>query len=254
MAQSSFEAWTKLYNGGEDAINSSTSYYVQGALAAFCLDTWLRAHSEDGISLQMIMHRLWHNYHRSGEGIDEARFLRLTADLLPEELETPLRGFLHRLIHSTEELPLEDAAGYLGLTIHMQPAACPGDLSSNAPGDRRCQSSPGFHWKKQHGRHLVSRLNEHSAAALAGIAVDDDIIAVNGYRADDNQLARHLHHGTSGNSVTLHAFRDNTLQTFTFTLEAAAAENCRLERDPEAGDTARTRQRHWLNRSQEEHD
>ena len=86
LAQSSYEAWTKLYNGGEDTANSSTSYYIQGALAAWSLDAWLRAHSDDGVSLQMLMHRLWHDYHQHGAGLDEERFLRLTADLLPADV------------------------------------------------------------------------------------------------------------------------------------------------------------------------
>ena len=248
LAQSSYEAWTKLYNGGEDTANSSTSYYIQGALAAWSLDAWLRAHSEDGVSLQMLMHRLWHDYHQHGAGLDEERFLRLTADLLPEDLEPALRGFLHRLNHSTEALPLEEVAAYLGLTIHMQAAASPGELRSDAPEHRRHQSSPGIRWKQQGGRYLVSRIDENSPAALAGIAMDDDIIAVNGYRATDDQLERHLHHAAPGNAALLHIFRDNILEAIAFTLRPAPADSCNISRDPDAPSTARTRRRHWLNR------
>ena len=44
LAASSLEAWTKLYNGGENANAISTSYYGHGALFAFCLDAQLRAY------------------------------------------------------------------------------------------------------------------------------------------------------------------------------------------------------------------
>lgn len=248
LAQSSYEAWTKLYNGGEDAQNSSTTYYIQGALAAWCLDTWLRVHSEDGISLPMVMHRLWHDYHQHGEGLDEARFLRLTADLLPEDLEPALRGVLRRLVHSTEELPLEETAARLGLALQMQPSAGAGDLGSDVPAAQRYQSDPGIRWQRRGEHYIVSRIDETSPAALAGIAMDDDIIAVNGYRASEAQLARHLQHAAPGNAALLHIFRDNVLEAIAFTLNPAPADTCIITRDPDADEDSRIRQRHWLNR------
>ena len=248
LAESSYEAWTKLYNGGEDTPNSSTSYYTQGALAAWCLDAWLRAHSDDGVSLQMLMHRLWHDYHQHGEDIDEARFLHIAADLLPEDLEPALHGFLRRLNHSTEELPLEEVATYLGLTIQMRPASNPGELHSDAPDNLRYKSSPGIRWKKQDGRYLVSRIQENSPAALAGIAMGDEIIAVNSYRVSDDQLVRHLHYAAPGNAALLHIFRDHVLEAIAFTLDPAPADSCNIYSNPKAKKNVRIRRQHWLNR------
>ena len=130
----------------------------------------------------------------------------------------------------------------------MQAAASPGELRSDAAEHRRHQSSPGIRWKQQGGRYLVSRIDENSPAALAGIAMDDDIIAVNGYRATDDQLERHLHHAAPGNAALLHIFRDNILEAIAFTLRPAPADSCNISRDPDAPSAARTRRRHWLNR------
>ena len=78
--------------------------------------------------------------------------------------------------------------------------------------------------------------------------MDDDIIAVNGYRASEAQLARHLQHAAPGNAALLHIFRDNVLEAIAFTLNPAPADTCIITRDPDADEDSRIRQRHWLNR------
>ncbi|MDO4643323.1 MAG: M61 family peptidase [Cardiobacteriaceae bacterium] len=253
LADSSYEAWTKLYNGGEDAINTSTTYYIQGALAAFCLDIFLRQHSKDGVNLPMIMHRLWHDYRQHGLGLDESRFIRIASELLPEEAKKPLRNFIRQTIHSTEELPLEEAAAYIGLQIHMLAAATPGDLGSDVPAAQRYQSDPGFRWQKQNGHYNVHYLDEHSPAAFAGVAIGDQLIAVNGFRVDDSQLARHLNQAAPNSITTLHYFRDDIMHTSTFTLNPAAKDTCLVQRVEHPDEKTLIRQRHWFNRSVQDH-
>ena len=196
------------------------------------------------------MHRLWHDYHRSGADIDEEHFIRITADLLPEDLETPLRGFIRRLMHSTEPLPLDEAAEYIGLTIHMLPAASNGDLGSDVPTAQRYQSDPGIRWQQRGEYCRVTRIDDTSPAALAGISMDDQLVAVNGYRADENQLERHLRYAAPGNAAVLHIFRDNVLHAIAFTLEPTSLDTCLIQRNSDADEAARTRQRHWFNRNE----
>ena len=96
----------------------------------------------------------------------------------------------------------------------------------------------------------MTRIDDTSPAALAGIAVDDQLIAVNGYRADDAQLARHLRYAAPGNAAVLHVFRDNVLHAIAFTLEPTSLDTCLIQRNSDADDITRMRQRHWFNRNE----
>ena len=211
LAQSSLEAWTKLYNGGENAQNASTSYYGHGALFAFCLDAWLQAHGNT--RLDAVLVGLWRKYRTDGEGLDEAAFSAFVLAQLPDAQHDAFLDFMRRGLHSTEELPLVWAGAQQGLVIEAVP-------------EEGCKSECGFRWQ---GADLaVQQLNPDSAAALAGLGMDDRIVAVNRIRATPERLRELLLGAAPDDSVTLHVFRDGLLYDFTFTLAAPPATTCKI--------------------------
>src|SRR3569833_4740185 len=65
LAESSFDAWIKLYKQDDNAPNAIISYYSKGALVALALDLLIRRDTRNARSLDNVMRALWRRY---GEG------------------------------------------------------------------------------------------------------------------------------------------------------------------------------------------
>lgn len=254
LAQSSFEAWTKLYNGGEDACNSSSNYYVHGALAAWCMDIYLRVYSDNRHSLGTILRALWEAQQEEGGGVDEMTFLSVVHRKL-DEIGKKGEGFaelLKRLVHETKMLPLEWTAQRAGLEIAFMPPCHAADNGTEAPGERRASSEPGFRWQKRHNRWFVSALDAQSPAAIAGLAVDDEILAVACERVDGENLWRALCQSSAGKEVDLLVLRDGLQYRYEWSLKTAEKNTCLLTFSTTADSAAQVCRRQWCNLTMEE--
>lgn len=238
LAHSSFEAWTKLYNGGEDAINSSTNYYVHGSLFALCLDVFLRERSDEQWHLPRVMRELWSQYQKDGVGLDEAGFRDCVSAWLPESARADFAALMQRGLHTTVELPLEDALAALGMRLQYHAAKHQGTPAS---------SDPGFRWREDHGVWRVTALDETSAAAKVGVGVDDVLVAVNQLQVSGDVLREQLCHGKAWTNVRIHVFRDRVLQGFDVVLQDAEINHAQIQSDPHASAAAQARCRQWLN-------
>lgn len=70
LRDASWTAWTRHYRPDADTPNTSTDYYVHGAVAAFELDLALRTERPDGDGLDEVLRLLWAR-HAEGPGYDE---------------------------------------------------------------------------------------------------------------------------------------------------------------------------------------
>lgn len=208
LVQSSLEAWTKFYAGGENAASVGISYYIQGSLAALCLDLWLRRNSE--LTLATVLRQLWLNYRATGIGLSEALYREQVAALLPPARRDDFQRLLDRLLHSTEELPL--AASLADFGVQMKRFA-------------QHKAYPGFRYKE--GRVVL--LDENSPAARAGVAMGDRLVAVNGEALpDDEALKAALLTPAPGTAIDLTVDRDGEAFTFHFPLLAPELDKVEL--------------------------
>lgn len=252
LAQSSFEAWTKFYNGGEDAGNSSSNYYVHGALAAWCMDIYLRVHSRNRHSLGTILRALWETQQQEGGGVDEAAFVAVVCRELAGKTGEGFARLVARLVHETDMLPLALTAKHVGLEIAFLPPCHVEDNGTETPGERRASSEPGFRWQERHGRWFVTALDPQSQAACAGVAVDDELLAVAGERVDGENLWRKLCHSSEGEKVALSVLRDGLQYRYEWPLGKAEKTTCLLSFATTASSAAQLRRRQWCNLTMEE--
>ena len=68
LRESSFDAWIRLYRPDANTRNSSQNYYVNGAVAAMCLDLWIRRESAGERSLDDSVRTLYDATFRRGVG------------------------------------------------------------------------------------------------------------------------------------------------------------------------------------------
>ncbi len=95
------------------------------------------------------------------------------------------------------------------------------------------------------GRLVVSQIQRGTPAHDAGLNVDDEILAMNGFRVRADQLAVRLDQYKPGDKVALLVARRDQLLTLEAEFGAEPARQWRIEVDP-AAPGAHTQRDRWL--------
>ncbi len=221
LRESSQEAWVKLYRADAYAGDSQVSYYLKGAVIALVLDLHLR---RQGSALSVVIRQLWQQFGRWGRGYQEsdllAAFAAEAADLetlLPHWLEDHGDPDLARYLADVglRLVPNPTQFAWLGLAVKAEPSGL-----------------------------LLQRVHRHGPAEQAGLAVGDELLALDGERLSQ---AEALKTGwTPGQSRELLFCRRGRVRTCQFTAAPPEVEVWRLDNDPASGADALERRRQWL--------
>ncbi len=209
LEESSFYAWTRFYQQDANAVNAIVSYYTRGAVVALMLDLMLR---ERGQSLMDVMRRLWRE-HGELPLPDDGTAESIIESIMGE----PLRAFFDQALRSTEPL---DVAGLLArFGVSMTPRGeQPGPDAGLRVDERDTQAAP------------VSLVFEDRPAALAGLAVGDRVIAIDGFAVSGGNWAERIARHRAGDRLRLHAFRQGRLLEMELLLAPECLNQHRLER------------------------
>ena len=214
IAELSREAWIKAYkpepNHGETAI----SYYEKGNLIGVCLDLELRlrarANHAQG-SIEGLFRRLWalRDPVTGHAAIDIDDIVAAASAEAGEDM----RWFFDRYVYGTEELPLPELLERAGFEVE---AARAGEHDPGAEEDGAMRRASV--WSGMGGGATVSSIEPDSPAALAGVMLGDELIAIDEGRVESvseaNERLADLGVGATA-SVTL--FRRDRLQTLLLT-------------------------------------
>ncbi len=176
LAESSFDAWIRYYRPDEDSINTDVSYYGKGAVLGWCWDAHLQRKSKGKWTLARLMKEFYKEY-----GIDAYVTLRaakpgFTRESLLRFAEKKTGISQYRLVDSwvtsRKPLPWRAAAKFFGLKV------------------KTAVTLPSLHylgagtlWKD--GKGIVQNILAGGAAERAGLAPQDEIIAVGDVRVND---------------------------------------------------------------------
>ena len=228
VAESSFDAWTRFYKQDENAPNAIVSYYAKGALVALGLDVTLRTLSDDSLSLDDLMRKLWREYGHPDIGVPEEGVEKAAEELLGQSL----RDFFQAYVHGTQEMPLEEWFGALGIGYRLRPAKTLTDMGGvpEKPAEDPPKAAPvlGARVVDNKGAAELVALFEGGAAQKAGLAAGDRLIAVDGLQVDGQSVHDAIARLSPGHEVRLHAFRRDELMEFTLQAQLAEADTCDL--------------------------
>lgn len=203
VAESSYDAWIKLYRPDENSRNSTISYYLKGALVGMLLDIAIRDATEGEKSLDDVMVELWRLYRqRPDEGFTEEELRSILAETAGRDLGAEIDSW----VHTTDELPFAEHFAKLGLTI----------VPRN-PGDPKAWL--GITTKDDNGKTLVREVLTGTPAAVAGLNAGDELIALNDWRVGN--LTDLLGEQAPGDEVVLVISRRGQLRRLPVTLGEA---------------------------------
>jgi predicted metalloprotease with PDZ domain len=168
VAHASFDAWIKLYHPNENSYNTTISYYSKGQLIGAVIDAMIIASSNGKKGLDDFMRLLYDKYYvKAKRGFKEEEFKKDLEDFVGGNLD----NFFNDFIYGTKPLEYEKAFALIGVQVVKQ---------------EKTEAFFGTSLSESNGKLTVSRVQSNSAAEKAGISAKDEIIAVNGFRTNQN--------------------------------------------------------------------
>ena len=245
VADSSFDAWIKYYRRDENTPNAGVSYYTKGSLIALALDLTLR---NRGTSLDALMRELWQRHGRTGIGVPEDGIEAIATELADTDLAT----FFARYVRGTEDPPLDDLLGSVGVMVHRRAAESDRDRGGKAGSSTNDGDPPPRRWLGARLTGSATVTLQHvlngGPAEQAGLAGGDVIVAIDGVRASVEAIETLLRRRRAGDVLTVHAFRRDELIVTELTLAEAPRDVCWLTPATTVDDDTRARRSAWLGR------
>ncbi|EFO79976.1 peptidase M61 domain-containing protein [Oscillochloris trichoides DG-6] len=240
LEESSFDAWIKYYRPDENSANTSISYYLKGALVSMLLDMQIRRVTEGAHCLDDVVRLLYQRYPISGPGIPEEGAVLAAVEEIAGEQAGLFRDFFAQMIAGTTELDYSSGLAVVGLELRW---------SHRAP--RPDGSAPawlGAAFKRKGERTLVSSVRADSPAYSAGVYAEDELVALNGWRVDEEQLQTRLAEYAPGSTVRLSLFRGDALIEVPVTLTAAPYDRLEVVAVASPTEQQRGQFQHWMGR------
>ncbi len=236
LEQSSFDAWIKFYRPDENSANSSVSYYLKGGLVCFLLDMEIRAFTGGRCSLDDLLRQLYAAYPISGPGIPEEGALLAVVEELTGDRQGVFGEFFARYVSGVAELDYARALAVAGLELHWE-----------RKGPRAWL---GCSFKRQGERTLIESVRSDGPAWASGVYAGDELLALDGWRVNDERLNERLEERQPGDTVRLTLFRGDALIEAPVTLAEAPPDRAVIAPVAASDDAQRRAYRSWLGTSQ----
>ncbi|QNI54761.1 glycyl aminopeptidase/ M61 family [Synechococcus sp. BIOS-E4-1] len=221
LADSSREAWVRLYKQSPANARSQISYYKLGTALAFCLDVRLR---QAGGSLARSLRLLWSRLGLHGRGYTRRDLMDVIGSTSPE-----LASQLPTWLDNCGSIPIESCLKELGLELQPVMAAHP---------------DAGWTLHENDGSVWIVRTVSSGAAESAGLVAGDELLAIRNWRCQNLQRSQQLLHGADQCQVFYS--RRGRIASTELSLKKAGVERHRLAWDPGATREARLLRDQWF--------
>ena len=195
--ESSFDTWIKFYKQDPNSQNATSSYYTQGAVIGWMLDMEIRRTTGSTKTLDDVMRKMYaETYLKEGRGYADGEFESTCRELggmgVKQIFDSRVRG--------RDDVDYDMYLGYAGLKLGEKddrPARDKGFLGVRISADG--------------GRTTVKTCLAGSPAEGMGLAVNDEVIGVDGIRVDAAELPFFIATRNPGDGVVLTIARNGRL-------------------------------------------
>ena len=213
VAESSFDAWIKYYRRNENSNNAEVSYYTKGGVMGQLLNMIVMEKTGGRKSLDDVMRYMYDQYYKKlNRGFTEAEFKAAVERIAGTNLDSFFRNY----INGTETPDYNDYFDAAGLRLVNL-----NEGTNNA--------SWGATTAMADGRVTVRSVNKGTSAYEAGLNVNDEIIAVDGYRVGED-INQYVTGRSVGEVLELLISRDGKLMLLEIPMLKDTSVRYRLER------------------------
>jgi predicted metalloprotease with PDZ domain len=217
LAESSFDAWIKQGANTPNKYISESDFYSKGANVGLLLDLEIRHSSDNKFSLDDVMKTMYKNFPLDKGGYINEDFIRVCE----QYNGSSLTNFFDSYLYGLETLDWKKYLNYAGLNLNIthDPSKPSLGISTRESGDRL----------------IISHITQGSASYEAGLDVNDEIIALNGYRVRSSALSSRISDMKEGDEVKVTIIREDKLREFKVTLKATEPAKYKVEKmeDPD---------------------
>jgi predicted metalloprotease with PDZ domain len=196
VVESSFDTWTQFFNRGENATNSTISYYDKGGALGMLLDFKIRHETENRKSLDDVMRFLYRRYYLGEKrGYTDREF----REACENAAGSPLDEIFEVYANTVRDIDYRTYFAYAGLDIDLTPRDLPGVFL-------------GAETETQDGSLVISRVEYNSPAQQGGLSARDEILAIDGIRAAARTMGEILGTRKPGDRIRVLISRRNMVR------------------------------------------
>lgn len=196
VADASFNAWIKAYRPNENSYNTTISYYTKGSVIANMLDLMICNNTKGKKNLDDVMKTLYDRFYLK----EKRGFTNKEMQTVLEEVSgLKLNDFFEKYINGTQTFDYATMFEYTGVKVEAL-------LNKEA--------SLGISLS---GGNKIRTVYRDGAAYKGGLNVNDEILAINGYRVN-NDLDEFIDGKKVGDKIEVLISRDNLIQTISLPL------------------------------------
>ncbi len=228
LAESSFDAWVKFWKGNQQSYNAETDYYRKGADVSLILDLEIRNRSENKFSLDDIFRRMFETFPLGVRGYTNEDFMMTCSELCGGSF----KEFFDDYVYGTKPIEWEKYLSFAGLDLK-------GSDSTVVP-------VVGIAISDTSGRVVINNVLPGSSAEDAGLNAEDEIIALDGVKADYAAVEKKLNELKAGEKVEITVFKQNKLKKVTLKLEDRKITKYHLQKITEPSELQKSVFESWL--------
>ncbi|MBW7888452.1 MAG: M61 family metallopeptidase [Bacteroidetes bacterium] len=228
LSESSFDAWIKFWRNRENALNAQSDYYGKGAQFSLLLDLELRHRSKNNTSLQKVMRTMFEQFPKT-KGFINSDFQKMCEKLSGVSLER----FFKQYLYGTTPLPWKENLFYAGLELFIK------DSSAK-------KIDAGLLLSSNNGKTIVGNVAPGSPAERAGIEINDELLALNGFRTSSVDFNERISSYKSGDTLQVVLFRNDKIKEISLTLFEFGVSEYGIKKAEHPSELQKTIYESWL--------
>jgi predicted metalloprotease with PDZ domain len=201
LEEASFDAWIKYYRQDENAVNNQISYYDKGEVVNMMLDIAIRTASGGAKSYDDVLRYLYNEYFKKGRNYTPEDFQKAAELAAGKSLD----DFFSKYVRGTADIDYNSIVSGIGLQLSIKDAE---------PG----KAYIGADMSEDGGRLTIRSVPAGTPAYEQGLNSGDQIVAVDGYRANISFLNNYIGERKPNDKIKLTVFRFDKLRDITITL------------------------------------